>query len=65
LPKQVYINLTVYNILGKEVMNLVDETKDAGEYKVTFDASGLSSGIYFYTLNAGEITITKKMILVK
>ncbi|MFA7289275.1 MAG: CotH kinase family protein [Melioribacteraceae bacterium] len=65
LPKQAYINLTVYNILGKEVMNLVDETKGPGEYKVMFDASDLSSGIYFYTLNAGEITITKKMILVK
>jgi len=65
LPKQAFVNLTVYNILGKEVKNLVDETKEAGEYKTKFDASGLSSGIYFYTLKTGEITITKKMILVK
>ncbi|MCK9280759.1 MAG: CotH kinase family protein [Melioribacteraceae bacterium] len=65
LPKESFINLTVYNILGKEMINLVDETKEAGQYKVMFDASGLSSGIYFYTLNTGEITITKKMILVK
>jgi len=55
----------VYDILGKEVATLVDETKSAGSYEVKFDASNLSSGIYFYKLQSGRYTETKKLVLMK
>jgi hypothetical protein len=59
------ITLKVYNILGTEVASLVDEVKQAGRYTVLFDASELPSGVYFYTLSAGNFTFTKKLILLK
>jgi len=52
-------------VLGNEVMTLVNETKPAGTYEVDFDGSGLSNGIYFYKLSAGEFSITRKMTLLK
>ncbi|MFH1194249.1 MAG: LamG-like jellyroll fold domain-containing protein [bacterium] len=58
-------SLRVYDILGNEVATLVNESKPAGNYEVKFDASNLSSGIYFYQLNAGSFTATKKLILLK
>ncbi len=57
--------LKVYDVLGNEVATLVNEEKPAGSYEVTFDASNLSSGIYFYKINAGSFSDTKKMILIK
>jgi len=57
--------LKVYDILGNEVVTLVNEEKPAGKYEVEFDASALTSGVYFYQLNAGEFVNTKKMMLVK
>ncbi len=57
--------LKVYNVLGNEVATLVDEYKPAGAYEVDFDATNLTSGIYFYTLSSGEFTKTRKMILIK
>jgi len=60
-----FTSLKVFDILGREVIKLVDEEKPAGIYEVEFDASSLSSGIYFYTLNAGEFKKKKKMILLK
>lgn len=65
IPEEGYVNLTVYNVLGKQVETLVSENKTAGTYEVTFDASKLSSGVYFYKLNSGRNVITKKMLLVK
>ncbi len=59
------VTLKVFDILGNEITTLVNEEKLAGEYEVEFSAKGLSSGIYFYTLNAGSYTETKKMILLK
>ncbi len=60
------VTLRVYDILGREITTLINnEVQNAGKYKVTFDASRLSSGIYFYSLNAGQFVQTKKMILVK
>ncbi len=58
-------SLRIYNILGKEVATLVNEKQAPGNYSVQFDASNLPSGIYFYTLRAGNFTATKKMILLK
>jgi hypothetical protein len=60
-----FVTLKAYDILGKEVAVLVKEEKRAGEYEVQFDGTGLSSGIYFYQLKAGDYLETKKMILLK
>ena len=57
--------LKIYDVLGNEVATLVDEYKEAGKYEVSFDASRLSSGIYFYKLQAGLYTQIKKMILMR
>lgn len=59
------VMLKVYDVLGREVKTLVNESKQPGTYEVKFDASQLSSGIYFYTLNAGDFYQTKKMMLLK
>jgi len=64
-----YVNITVYDILGREIAILVNEEKFPGSYEVKFDASKLSSGTYFYRLTSGPptggYTETKKMILIK
>ena len=60
-----FVSLKVFDILGKEVMTLVNEVKPAGIYKVEFDGSSLASGIYFYTLKTGIFTETKRMIILK
>ncbi len=57
--------LKVYDVLGREVATLVDEEKPAGNYQVKFDAGNMTSGIYFYTVKAGEFSQTKKLILMK
>lgn len=59
------VTLKVFDILGNEVSTLVNEEEEAGNYNLKFNASSLSSGIYFYTLKAGEFISTKKMILLK
>lgn len=65
LPVSSFVNLTVYNILGKEVKVLVNGNINAGKYEVTFDAAEMPSGIYFYRLSADEFVHTRKMILTK
>ena len=60
-----FVSLKVYDVLGNEVATLVNEEKPAGSYEVKFDAAGLSSGIYFYKLQAGSLVETKKMILLR
>lgn len=59
------VSLKVYNILGQEVMTLVNEYKNAGNYRVDFNAYNLASGIYIYQLQAGSFINAKKMILLK
>jgi hypothetical protein len=59
------VTLKVYDVLGNEVAILVNEEKSAGSYEVNFDASRLTSGIYFYKLQAGSFVATKKMILLR
>ncbi len=61
----VNVTLTVYDILGRKVATLVNELKPPGDYSVKFSGNGLPSGIYFYTLRAGNFSTTKKMILMK
>jgi hypothetical protein len=65
VPKDSYVLIKVYNILGKEVSTLVREEKSAGSYEVHFDGSRLSSGVYFYTIRVGNYVNTKQMVLVK
>lgn len=65
LPKTCLTTLKIYDLLGCEVTVLVDEQKPAGVYQVTFNARSLSSGVYFYRLQAGSYTETKKLLLLK
>lgn len=65
VPSSEYVTLKVFDVLGNEVATLINEEKPAGSYQVDFKASQLSSGIYFYTINAGSFVETKKMILMK
>jgi hypothetical protein len=65
LPKYELVRLAVYDINGKEIDELINESIPAGNYSVVFEAYDLSSGIYFYSINAGDFKETKKMILVK
>ncbi|MCW8995710.1 MAG: T9SS type A sorting domain-containing protein, partial [Psychromonas sp.] len=59
------VSLKIYNSLGQEVGTLINQIVPAGNHEVQFDASSLSSGVYFYTLNAGNFVESKKMILMK
>jgi hypothetical protein len=59
------VSLVVYDVLGREVAVLVNERKAPGTYEVRFDASSLSSGVYFYRLTAGDFVQTRKMVLAK
>jgi hypothetical protein len=66
LPSEASVDLRVYNILGQEVAVLINnEMKTAGNYDVSFNAKGLTSGIYFYRLTTGSFVETKKMILLR
>ncbi len=65
LPTAEHVTLRVYNVLGQEVATLVDDELDPGYKSISFDASSLPSGIYFYRLQAGNFTAVKKMILAK
>lgn len=60
-----FVTLKVFDLLGQETATLVNEEKPSGSYTVAFDASGLSSGLYFYQLQAAGFTETKKMILMR
>jgi hypothetical protein len=59
------VKLVIYDIIGKEIATLVNEKQSPGTYVVTFDASGLPSGIYLYTITTGDFKESKKMLLIK
>jgi hypothetical protein len=65
LPKSQDVKLTVYDLLGRQIEVLIDEYREAGVHAITFDASSLSSGVYFYRLRAGDAVETKRMVLLK
>lgn len=70
LPKSVYVNLTIYNVLGVKIRTLVNEWKSTGFYEVEWDGkdesgNGVSSGIYIYRINAGKYSESKKMAFMK
>jgi hypothetical protein len=60
-----FVSLKVFDILGKQIQTLVNEKKATGAYEVEFNGEELTSGIYFYKLTVGKISISKKMILLK
>ena len=65
IPEYSYVTLKVYDVLGKEISTLVNEEVVVGSYEVEFDGSELTSGIYFYKLQAGNFVETRKMVLLK
>jgi hypothetical protein len=65
LPKDSYVTLRLYDILGREVSVLVDGMKEAGYHEVSFDASRLASGMYLYSLKAGDFTSVRKLVLLR
>jgi hypothetical protein len=65
LPSRSFVSLKMFDVLGREVATLVNEEKPAGTYSVTWDARNVASGMYFYRLQAGSFTDTKKLILMK
>lgn len=65
LPSSVFVTLRVFDVLGREVSTLVSEQLSAGNHAREFNSVGMSSGIYFYRLQAGSFTQTKKMTLIK
>lgn len=65
LPQSGFVSLKVFDLLGREVANLVNEVKQAGSYNLEFNASNFASGIYYYKLESNGFSDTKKMILIK
>ena len=65
IPELSFVTIKVYDVLGNEIATLANEEKPVGSYEVEFDGSELTSGIYFYKLQAGDFIETKKMILLK
>ncbi|HUX92643.1 MAG TPA: T9SS type A sorting domain-containing protein, partial [Ignavibacteriaceae bacterium] len=65
LAKDGHVSLKIYDVLGNQVADLIEEEKTAGKYSVSFSAGHLSSGVYFYRLVTPTFTDTKKMLLLK
>ncbi len=65
LPKEAKVKLTIYDAIGKEITTLVDGQMSAGSHVVTFNATNLASGVYFYRIEAGSFRMTNKMLLMK
>ncbi|MCX6163099.1 MAG: T9SS type A sorting domain-containing protein, partial [Ignavibacteriae bacterium] len=65
LLKKGLVSVRVFDILGKEVAQLVNEVKEAGNYMVDFNGSDLTTGVYYYRIESGEFVDVKKMMLIK
>jgi hypothetical protein len=65
IPKDAFVSIKIYDILGREIYSLVNENKQAGYYSVNFNGSNLASGIYFYRIKAGDYVNVKRMALIK
>jgi photosystem II stability/assembly factor-like uncharacterized protein len=65
LPKNVFVSIKIYDLLGREIKTLVNEYKNAGSYIVSFNGSELASGVYFYRIQAGSFVQVKKMLMIK
>ena len=65
IPKRSNVNIKVFNLLGSEVVELINDEVEAGSYDIEFNAVKLPSGVYFYRIQSGNFIDTKKMILLK
>ena len=65
IPNDEFVSLKIYDVLGREVAQIINERRSAGTHQVEFDGASLNSGVYYYTLTAGSYTETKKMLMVK
>ncbi len=65
IPERANVNLKVYDMLGNELVTLINKETEAGSYKINFNANGLPSGVYFYQLVSTDYIVTKKMLLIK
>ncbi|MBI4536093.1 MAG: choice-of-anchor B family protein [Ignavibacteriae bacterium] len=65
IPATVLVSLRVYNLIGQQVAELVNGTREPGRYRISFETTNLASGVYFYRLHAGSFTDTKRMMLVR
>jgi len=65
IPESSFVTIKVYDVLGSEIITLINEEKPAGEYEVEFDATGLPNGIFFYSIKTVNYTAAKKMVLLK
>ena len=65
LPNNNDVVLEIYNTLGQKVATLINQKQTAGTYNVTFDASNLATGVYFYRLQSGNFMEVRKMMLLK
>ncbi|MCH8124312.1 MAG: T9SS type A sorting domain-containing protein, partial [Bacteroidetes bacterium] len=65
LPMDVHVRIDVYDLLGRMVHILEDRQMPTGEHNVTIDATAFSTGLYFYSLTAGEFSQTRKMVVVR
>ena len=65
LPERSPVALAVFNILGQQVVDLVQGEQEAGYYEAVFDASALASGVYLYTLHAGSLVLVRRLIVLK
>lgn len=65
IPFDNFVTIKIYNLLGKEVMNLINEFKKAGSYNISFDGSNLPSGVYYYKISSGNFEQIRKMVLIK
>jgi hypothetical protein len=65
LPREVWVQVVVYNALGQRVATLADDLRPAGTYEVRFDGRAVASGVLFFRIHAGDFVATKRMMLVK
>ena len=65
LPSQMFVSLKIFDVMGREVTTLASEELNAGTHKLQWDASGMPSGVYFYCLQAGSYTMTKRLVLLR
>ncbi len=65
IPKASYVSVKVFDVLGNTISTLVDKNQEIGSYKVNFNATKLSNGVYFYKISANDFSSVKKMILIK
>ena len=65
VPVRGHVSLKVYNMLGQAVVTLFDGVQEAGNHETTFDGTGLASGVYLYKLESGDVSLSKKLVLIK